>query len=130
MIATEDLMTGDWVLYKGQPVMVEEISRPSQKVSLATAHMAAPAVSVNDIEPIPLTDEILRNSGFRKVGEDQWTFEDFGTMILEIRGGFWVRLTNLPISISFVHELQNILKAFRLSIRIKLEQQQQTLFQV
>ena len=116
MIATEDLMTGDWVLYKGQPVMVEEISRPSQKVSLATAHMAAPAVSVNDIEPVPLTAEILSASRIGKtqlMGEQRHFTYQVGpslSLLAIYDADFSFHIGDSARKILYVHQLQHIIR--------------------
>lgn len=61
---TEDLMTKDWVSFRGKPVRIEEISRPKQRVSVATNRMVA-SPKVSEIEPIPLTPEILEKNGFQ-----------------------------------------------------------------
>lgn len=116
MITTEELMTGDWVLYKGHPVQVEEISRPSQKVSLATAHMAAPAVSVNDIEPVPLTAEILRDSGIGKtqlMGEQRHFTYQVGpslSLLAIYDADFSFQIGESARKILYVHQLQHIIR--------------------
>lgn len=64
----ENLMTKDWVSFREKPVRIEEISRPSQKVCVATARMVA-CPKISEIEPIPLTPEILEKNGFTNYGE-------------------------------------------------------------
>ena len=72
-MTTDELMTYNWVQYKGNYMRVEEISRPTQKVSLASSHLVCPNVDVNDVEPIPMKEFVLRQLGLRKEiihGED------------------------------------------------------------
>lgn len=65
-MTTDELMVYNWVQYKGNYMRVEEISRPTQKVSLATAHLVCPNVDVKDVDPIPLTKLVLQQLGLRR----------------------------------------------------------------
>lgn len=64
-IKAEDLMIGDWVYntHNRQPEQVCEIRE--HRVMLAYNDL----YDHDEIEPIPLNDEILQKNGFRRVGE-------------------------------------------------------------
>ena len=138
MIDIDELMTYDWVLYKGVPNRIEEISRPNQKVSLASSHLAAIA-KATEIEPISLSKEILQLNGFTyepnsEAEEDGWWIwnrlgvlngneyvhiafrgDDVAVYDLSIMKGF----TSGDFHLNYVHELQNIMRAFRVALKIE-----------
>lgn len=79
--------------------------------------------SINDIDPIPLTQEILEKNGFIEINDDEkWykmelegndfvgleNFEDYGWVFAAVV--FPNLITHLPIK--YVHELQHALKLF------------------
>lgn len=78
----DELIVGNWVRYKGHAYQIEEISRPSQKVTLGTTR-AVRFVEIKDLEPLPLTKEILLRNDF----ED----EDGHNLYMEYDGMWWVR---------------------------------------
>ena len=118
----DELMVGNWVRYKGHAYQIEEISRPTQRVSLA-APRAVRFAEIKDLEPLPLTKDILLRSDFEVDEEDE------NNLYMEYDGMWWVRwhpketnytrgsfsyvdiehgcvtLTELPCD--SVHELQN-----------------------
>lgn len=75
----EELMIGDWVLAEGKPLQVTNISVlggdiicvMSPFMSYDTAYasnivaLSKGAKDINKIEPIPLTEEILKKNGFK-----------------------------------------------------------------
>lgn len=65
MKATE-LMIGDWVLYDGEPNIITEVSEiihgEATVCFVGNNYMA----DMDEIEPIPLTQEILEKNGFTK----------------------------------------------------------------
>ena len=124
-----DLMVGDWVLdtYTNKPMMIEDINGGNPRFG-------------QDLEPIPLTPEILKKNGFKEYGKD-----DTDGAILYVLGddffgvsvwvniepcllGIWriwagksqsySRIDELPIS--FVHELQHALRLCGIDKEIEL----------
>lgn len=128
-----DLMIGDWVRLKDDYLSYEE---SCMKISfLSTSAICALRckgtntpiglknsdenwmcpVFEDDIEPIPLTEEILENNGFEKD-------RDYGYFIGQSNSGYYIYFNNNHLSIQagydaiefawceYVHELQHALK--------------------
>lgn len=107
---TEDLMTKDWVSFRGKPVRIEEISRPKQRVSVATNRMVA-SPKVSEIEPIPLTPEILEKNGFVEHKLQRMSIWQGDNFPLECHFTSWEYYwANGDVVINYVHELQRALK--------------------
>lgn len=62
----QDLMINDLVLYKGHVKKVVGIKRAYNLIDLAINDKDFFTCSVTDIEPIPLTEEILKKNGFEE----------------------------------------------------------------
>ena len=142
MIQIDDLMAYDWVLYNGNPVRVEEISRPSQKVAMTTPNLAAMGVSIEKIEPIEisaLSDAVMEKNGFHVdsfEGESWWCrdidmrvdlshiycsinieFKDGKTFVdILYQDGVDVRTFKGPLK--YIHQIQNALRATGLTLNI------------
>ena len=117
---TEDLITKDWVSFRGKPVRIEEISRPKQRVSVATNRMVA-SPKVSEIEPIPLTPEILEKNGFVEqafIQNSIWSIQGFS---LECHFATWEYYwANGDVTIEYVHELQHVLRLLGITKEIVL----------
>ena len=112
-INKEDYSLGDWVNIPELPGNAQITKL--EKYEVWTDRLNE--LSYDEIEPILLTDEILKKNGFYKYQEDeeQWVLDGLGTILLKLDGHFWARITSMPVSIMFVHELQHLLR--RLGIR-------------
>ena len=112
-INKEDYSLGDWVNIPELPGNAQITKL--EKYEVWTDRLNE--LSYDEIEPILLTDEILKKNGFYKYQEDeeQWVLGGLGTILLKLDGHFWARITSMPVSIMFVHELQHLLR--RLGIR-------------
>lgn len=66
-------------------------------------------VSLNDIKPIPLTDDILVKNGFVKTWNGDWQLKEYATII--ISKDYYVKIFERSIRIYYVHELQHMLYA-------------------
>lgn len=77
----EDLMVGDWVMWKEKPVQVARVSG----VVYSFGHIDVTLAHCNDsgllethdtksISPIPITAEILEKNGWRGKSHTQWKF--------------------------------------------------------
>lgn len=81
--------------------------------------------SRNDIQPIPLTTEILEKNGFVKESERCWVLGDeySGDEVLvlyEVANGFAIPTPGLTIGFQNVHELQHLFKLCGITKEIEL----------
>lgn len=113
-----ELMIGDWVLYNETHQQILEISGIDDEVYLETDEL----VHQSEIQPIPLTPEILKKNGFRIIfeGELHTTyFQDIDGFAVEIKidcidftklsmlNGLGYRVV---IECKYVHQLQHALR--------------------
>ena len=83
MKATE-LMIEDWVLYDGEPYQIRqlgiyEVNRDGEDypaVCVGKPKGIGLIIERNEIEPIPLTPEILEKNGFVKQDYDGWLIHE------------------------------------------------------
>lgn len=116
-----ELMIGDWVLYNETPQQILEISGIEDEVYLETDEL----VHQSEIQPIPLTPEILEKNWFEKQWQDNYEYFDDDENLnitfhsknsnytngaydyIDIEKGC---LTINEMPIAFVHELQHALR--------------------
>lgn len=100
-----ELQQGDWLCIDGKPQRY--ITQVASNIDLQ-----------DDIEPIPITNKILEDSGWYRAGE---------TYVLKstVRFGWKpktkeliVGYTTVPFFVIYVHELQHFLNVFRSADRI------------
>lgn len=108
----EELMVGDWVLdtYTNKPMRIEGINGSNPRFG-------------QDLEPIPLTPEILEKNGFRYNDApfvNGW--EQFGLTLYRDGGnGYLINCgINVALIINSVHELQHCLKLVGIDKEIEL----------
>lgn len=101
------LMIDDWVLYENTPYQISEIG---QIISLEYRH----AVMPREIEPIPLTEEIVIKNG---LNEPEF-FKGYWLMVNK-EGGFFIE-DHVTMIFRYVHELQHALKLCGINKDIKL----------
>lgn len=103
------LMIGDWVNHKGiyNQIAPADFDYNNRKC-------------IEEIEPIPLTEEILEKNGFVNK-DDEWVhycdfpFIDF--ILNKYSSGFYIDC--LPnVSVDYVHELQHAFKLFKVDEEI------------
>lgn len=142
-------MIGDWVFYKNEPNIVYRIiddSNDDDRINYEDdSYGGCSYVCEDEISPIPLSDEILINSGFVKnqlIGENEYfdgkATKDFSYSISirhrhrhRMKDEFFIRVEQMDKSdikrsnqrgfigyISYVHELQNILRTARIEKEI------------
>jgi len=129
MLTVQDLMMGDWVriTIEGHryPAYVNFLKYYTEEIGVA--YLAAPGDwedgdGYDDIEPIPLTPEILELNGFKgTAGRTVWEMEinkkyiniwgthalSFSMNVPYLLGYKWI-IQDLPIN--YVHELQHLLR--------------------
>lgn len=121
-----DLMIGDWVLMRGTPVQVRAIG--VNTIRFSDMLITEP---LENIEPIPLTPEILEKNGFEPVGFHRvWSNEEIKGRIevdcvRDVSLEFWyVTYSNFPnkgrVRAWYVHELQHTLTNAEINRRIVL----------
>ena len=125
----EDLMTRDWVSFRGKPVRIEEISRPTQKVCVSTPRMVA-FPKVFEIEPILITPEILEKNGFNKNPDNSGFILVCNSV--HLTWGFYKNCLSISdwdyggdnqissVRCLYVHTLQHILRLCRIDKKIIL----------
>lgn len=108
-----DLMVGDWVLdtYTNKPMKIESINGGNPRFG-------------QDLEPIPLTPEILEKNGFKDMGFfgkleiGPWRLICDSSNLAVLHEGREEEYINIPIS--YVHELQHALRLCGIDLDIKL----------
>ena len=107
MKATE-LMIGNIVEVNGGPQRIRQVSR--RKIGYCP--LGSPTRSyarVNEINPIPITEELLVRNGFDKIGLGLFRRESAdGNIVLRESDGIW-EVNSSMIDISYLHQLQNLL---------------------
>lgn len=108
----KDLTICDFVKHDGIIKIVDavylysvSVHDPSEPWGVAKSEL----VSVDDIEPIKLTEDILVKNGFVKTWNGDWQFKEYSTII--ISKDYYVNIFERSIRIDYIHELQHLLHA-------------------
>ena len=123
MKATE-LMINDWVLYGKRYAIAKRITplRCDILVRITSNHDDIIIETYDNIDPIPLTAEILEKNGFEQTGDSTFSISDDGMRFYAtwwreslFYVGFYRRDNNSPnehfsLNVRYVHELQHILR--------------------
>lgn len=137
-----DLMIKDWVLHEGEPYQIRQlgiygVGRDGEDypaVCIGKPKGISLIVERNEIEPIPLTPEILEKNGWVYNNEDAKFFPQTwvgGGLMLQGADdcGYCIVVTsdyddedtnNTPFIILYVHELQHALRLRRIKKEIVL----------
>ena len=121
----KDCMIGFWVLYKGIPHLIKKIM--GNDVVLDTSYNDKDYIvaDIKDCEPVVLTNEIIVESAFFE-SKDKYVLDDNGSMILLSKNtdtndySLSIGLCNMSTNITYVHELQMLLKAHKYNVTIDL----------
>ena len=114
----KNLMIGDWVLHDGEPYQIRQmgiyvVDRDGEDypaVCVGKPIGIGLIVERNEIQPIPLTPEILEKNGF------VWnaipfvlSWEGFGIVLYEGGNGYKMNCgANVSCNVDYVHQLQHI----------------------
>ena len=115
-----ELMTGDWVLYGGEPNIITEVSEiihGEATVCFAGNNYMA---NIDEIEPIPLTETMLIKH-FPDTSILTWrpvVYPDKAFVIDYTEEG--IDGADIHISVKFVHELQHLLHLLGIEKEIEL----------
>ena len=127
-MTANELMIGNWVMYKGEPIMVYEIDDYYKRINTEPdGYNAITCIEISDVTPIPLTAEILEKNGFElcKIPEIDyigWRLsENFSLTVSpastnDIDGLYW----NDDVPIRYVHQLQHALRLCNFEKEIEL----------
>ena len=128
----KSLMIGDWVLYEGEPYQIRQLGIYGEDrdgddypaVCVGKPNGIGLILERNEIEPIPITLEILEKIGFVKYIAGQYVLPKMvgeifvcimpmeglpnanGKWLVTIKNGY----TDVKIPVTYIHELQHILK--------------------
>ncbi len=132
----QELKIGDWVMHNGVPDIVVGTDLNDEHGLLLHD---TPYALVENIEPIPITEEILEKNGWKQEKENAWYDEKNSILIrvCELYGEFICYLRDyvlkedsdddyddtkdtLLIRVKWVHELQHILWALGIDDNLKI----------
>lgn len=133
----KELMIGDWVLYKGEPYQIRQLGVYGENrdgedypaVCIGKPIGIGLIIERNEIEPIPLTPEILEKNGFVKSKYGEMILDDeLGTSEIYIvleptydEEYYWWRVNNeLIAKIKSIHGLQHVLRLCNIEKEIEL----------
>lgn len=121
----DELMSGDWVIRKGIPSEHMQIAGFNEFKNLVYMDFQGRGITENldGIEPIPLTEEILKENGFHLWPgySNVWTANTGGTRFC-ISNEYKIGHDDIGlfIMVTYVHELQHELKSCGIEKEIKL----------
>ena len=132
---TNELMLGDWVIVKGVPTKIHDIDKMDgiNREWIAGCEDGG-CTCYEDIQPIPLTPEILDKNGFNKgdiieLEDEVYCVELFNIHYDNEERQFWVcnffeseygTEINDIFQIKYVHELQHALRLCKIEKEIVL----------
>lgn len=120
----EELRIGNWVdspLGIGEVVALDSYESNVQLQFGEGESSFMDGLDISEIEPIPLTDDILIKSGWKTTDSNVYTFGKDIALFVEDDCGVSIHNGRLSIFCQYVHELQNLLYFFgRKDIEIKL----------
>ena len=129
----EDLMLGDWVqgFVPDSYSTIYGIFNEQRIAIIAEPSKAYIELSIDDIQPIPLTPEILEKNGFEPYERGNivhyWKLEEGGVYIIvyNVENDFYVYVHYQKCEIDnapgyFVHELQHALRLCGISLDLKI----------
>lgn len=121
-----ELMIDDWVMYRGKPIIVYEIDGQYDRINTEPdGYDSIRYIELSNLQPIPITAEILEKNGFEKVnGEYQDVFYccDGLDLLIDDRLEPWCYTLYgvLELPIRYVHILQHALRLAGIDKKITL----------
>ena len=120
MVRATEIMVGDWLWYQGQfnafPLKVEQVTKRKVGYHADPHENRMYYLRLHEVQPIPITPEILERNGFEKVQNLlvlQWENGVYPSMIfVEYNPENYCLFINdmmFPKPIRFLHELHHIL---------------------
>ena len=123
-----ELMTGDWVLYGGEPNIITEVSEIINEEATVCFVGNNYMANIDEIKPIPLTKEILEKNFGQQRAKGGFFYHYTGSngicdYIIEYYKddfGFCRDHGGLLCRIKYVHELQHAFRLCKIKKEIKL----------
>ena len=124
-LSVKSLQIGDWVI----PHVYDSALEPSKIVGIHYNSYKGKdyvdwvdcevwdELSLSDIEPIPLTPEILEKNGFYE-NQDRWWWKDFYITLASTKA--LTLVCNRTIQFDYVHQLQHALRICGIEKEIEL----------
>lgn len=120
MVRATEIMVGDWLWYQGQfnafPLKVEQVTKRKVGYHADPHENRMYYLRLHEVQPIPITPEILERNGFEKVQNLlvlQWENGVYPSMIfVEYNPENYCLFINdmmFPKPVRFLHELHHIL---------------------
>ena len=126
-----ELQIGDYVNYRGQNIKVTSLYDKGGSNEVGWSDKENVWVNADNVEPIPLTPEILEKNGFEKQGFDGWLLDskdlswlilwrtDFSSPHLRI-DSYSSKRGSFSSAVSYVHTLQHALHLCGIEKEIEL----------
>ena len=130
-----ELQIGDYVNYRGQVIKVTSLYDKGGSNEVGWSNKESVWVNADNVEPIPLTPEILEKNGFEKQWQDNYEYfndDENLNIIFHPKSSNYTNgaydyidiekgcLTINEMPISFVHELQHTLRLCETDKEIEL----------
>lgn len=121
-----EYIPGDWVKASDQLCRVEEVFvnrlTNESEYTLIYPNGNSSRIVIGEIEPIPLTPEILEKNGWEKKDDMCWKSYDLVTLVVQDNICWIVDLrSNLILrSLEYVHDFQHILFGLGVNSEIKV----------
>lgn len=117
----KSLMIGDWVY---RPDCYSKVKEIRGNGIIGLDHLRG-IISFEELEPIPLTTEILEKYGFTEKSERRWVLSDEYTgdevlVLLEVANAFAMTTEGMTIGFQNVYELQHLFKLCGITKEIEL----------
>lgn len=119
-----DLSVGDWVRYRDREWIVCSLYQFTEEVGLWRKDSQL-CEYITDIEPIPITAEVLEKNGFERLLERDLFYHSEAGLEVAFEDGEWMHTINLHEytihTISGVHHIQHLLRLYGCEKEIKLK---------
>ena len=117
----KDLMIDNWVY---RPDCYDKVKEIRENGIIGRDYLRG-IISFKELEPIPLTTEILKKYGFVEKSERRWVLSDEYTgdevlVLLEVANGFAMTTEGMTIGLQNVNELQLLFKLCGITKDIEL----------
>jgi hypothetical protein len=115
-----ELMIGDWVLYGTRYAIVKKVGTTRCSILVCIGKREEIVEETYDnIGPIPLMAEVLEKNGWIKAS-GYWVLKGHSTRLGWKDGEMIVGYSALPEKVFWVHELQNLMKAVKISCNFEI----------